>query len=67
MSPLAHRLLSVEEVEADIALLEEVHPSLVHGTLAGFGLAAITQLFRELLGSRSRSVILDDLARDALL
>ena len=49
VSPLAHRLLSVEEVEADIALLEEVHPSLVHGTLAGFGLAAITQLFRELL------------------
>ena len=49
VSPLAYRLFSVEEAEADIALLEEVHPSLVHGTLARFGLAAITQLFRELL------------------
>ncbi|MGZ4250160.1 MAG: FHIPEP family type III secretion protein [Solirubrobacteraceae bacterium] len=49
VSPLAHRLLSVEEVEADIALLEEACPSLVHGALARFGLAAITQLFRELL------------------
>jgi hypothetical protein len=49
LSPLAHRLLSVVEVENDLAALEESFPSLVHGALARFRLATITQVFRELV------------------
>ncbi len=49
VSPLAHRLLSIDEVEADLAALEETYPSVVHGVLARFSLTTVTQVMRELV------------------
>jgi hypothetical protein len=49
VSPLAHRLLSVEEVEQDLAECEQTFPSLVHGVLSRYRLTEVTHVYRALL------------------
>jgi hypothetical protein len=60
ISPLAHRLLSVDDIEADVAIVEERFPALVHGALSRFGLTTILYVLRELV---SEMVLIDDLWR----
>jgi len=52
ITPLAHRILSIDEVEADLAVVEELFPSLVHGALSRCGLARIVQLLRDLVSEQ---------------
>ena len=49
VTPSAHRLTTIDAVEAELARVEEQLPSLVHGTLSRFRLAELTQLLRELV------------------
>jgi flagellar biosynthesis component FlhA len=49
VTPLAYRLVSIDEVEADLAALEHAFPSLVHSVLARYGLGATTRLVRNLV------------------
>ncbi len=49
ITPSAHRLTTIDSVEAELARVEDQLPSLVHGTLSRFRLAEITQLLRELV------------------
>lgn len=48
-TPLAHRLISINEVEEDLAALEEDVPTLVHATLARYTLGDITRVLRALV------------------
>jgi hypothetical protein len=49
ITPLAYRLISIDEVEADLAALEAAFPSLVHNVLVRHGLGAVTRLVRDLV------------------
>ncbi len=49
ITPSAHRLTTIDSVEAELARVEDQLPTLVHGTLSRFRLAEITRLLRELV------------------
>jgi len=49
VTPLAHRMVSLDEVEDDLATLEADLPTLVHAALRQYGIGGITRLLRALV------------------